>query len=1431
MQYVRALRERLSHHAHYIGKGRLLRLGAASILVWSLLLPALNWLSDYKLYGISASAEGVLGEANPNLSAKFSFDAANDQWQFNKNGVGLQANMIAEQQGGTADDVANALRQLHVQVGGGGAQDTSLYSVNLPSKADKGITYYDNNTNLSFTMVPQFHLRDGKKQQGRIVYPFADGAQLIYTAKTNGLKEDIVLNHRIANALRFSYALELPKELAAHVDSDGSVGIYSADPALYGNVTASTMDDQAKLQSARQTATKDHLLFAIPPPVIKDANHTMVPAYYTMDGTELTVTANDLGDLRYPLSIDPSVVITSSSDFTNGNNESMISYSTAGQLSRAGQTGGSLSSWTNGATGLPDAILFNDTVAYNGYAYTLGGAISGSANAAVDYAPINTNGTIGTWVPTTSLPVGLVAHRAIAYNGFLYVIGGANGSSVVNTVYYAPINGTGTVGSWSTTSSLNTARDSFAAAVYKGYIYVAGGIVSGTFGEDTGDYTDSVEYAQIKSDGTLGSWTATTSLLSAAGCNSGEIYNGYFYNFDSSDCNGQDGSVAPIKSDGTLGSWTAISTVGCDSCATAVVNGYAYIIGGYTESAGGVSYAPIYANGKTGAWLSTTSTGWSGSAQPTSFTYGNYVYATGNGTTNVRYAQIDPAGVATAYTTSGNTFTTTRRGAVSVVYGGYLYVMGGDNGGTPVNTVYKAAINGDGTIGGFSSTTAFTTVRTYFAAVAYNGNMYVIGGCSSAYSSCTTATNNVATIYRSAINDDGTLGSWNNTNMTALASGRYGLAAAVYNGRLYVMGGLNGSTFQNTIQYNSINANGALPGAWTTSTKTLPNSEAYMAATIYGGNLLVAGGCTAGALTCTTALNTVQYAALDTSGDLSANLVATNTFTNARGMLGMTTVNGYLYIAGGLSNGTAYADTQYAQINTDGTLGSWAASGNASLATARYGIGMVSAGGRLYVTGGYNGTTYYNNVQIARVNNGGGGGFDSWSAGSTSASDERSQHATLIYNGYLYAIGGVSLSTLSGLNSLEYAPITDSGDTGSWTIDSHTLPLDGGSSRGMFGAVAYKGYMYIVGGWDGASSNNFLQTVYYAPIGASGALTANWASAGSNITNGGYGVSVVAYNGYLYVLGGFDGATEYNTVQYAQITSNGSLGGWSSTSSFTGKESDGAALAYNGYMYIAGGSSATDYNTVQYAPIGSGGTLGTWKSTTSFNGGRGDFNFIAYNGYMYIGQGVTGDGSIQYTDLQSAPINSNGTVGAWKTNTPGGTAAPSGDRTSASQIQYHGRLYAVGGSDASSLPIPGAVYASLSTIPNVAQYSTLINLGTDTGAVNLYYTGTFSPDSSVQYATAASGAVFSSLQSGVNGTGTPPIGTCSAGTLRYVWVLAVLDDTNQATFGGGSSPSMFTDITVGYSTSGRATPQQRLHGGKYFSGGTLQPLDTCGSGA
>jgi hypothetical protein len=171
----------------------------------------------------------------------------------------------------------------------------------------------------------------------------------------------------------------------------------------------------------------------------------------------------------------------------------------------------------------------------NGYLYEIGGQDTNFIRDTVYYAKLNADGTIGSWAATTSINVSgsqpRIGATSVVANGYLYEIGGYDGT-YRDTVYYAKLNADGTIGSWAATNPINVAsvsqpRYRASSVTANGYVYVIGGL------EATLTTKDTVYYAKLNADGTIGSWAATTSI-NVSGSQpranaTGIIANGYIY--------------------------------------------------------------------------------------------------------------------------------------------------------------------------------------------------------------------------------------------------------------------------------------------------------------------------------------------------------------------------------------------------------------------------------------------------------------------------------------------------------------------------------------------------------------------------------------------------------------------------------------------------------------------------------------------------------------------------------------------------------------------------------------------------------------------------------------------------------------------------------------------------------------------------------------
>lgn len=1512
---MRRAKQTLHKHMKHAGYARWFRAFVALIFLVSTAIPAFMWLDGMKAYAISPEVEKVIGSANKNLSAKFSFDEQGSKWQFNKNGaMALAANIAKQQKDNDPEGLAGALSQLTAkQVGGSGKNDTSLYSVDLSVKAKRGITYYDNVNKLSFTMVPDFASRDAKLVQDRIVYPFGDDGQIVYTAKTNGLKEDIVLKKYIGDTLRYSYNLQLPEYLEARLLDDGSIGIYSASVSLFGNISFSGDEDKARVMDARKNGTKDNLVFTIPAPFIKDQQGKAGHTKYLLNDNRITVVAEGLRDLTYPLTVDPSVTVTTSNDFSLGNNEGGSSIDTADQLTRGSTTGGVLGSWTtqtgmSGMVGCVDGNLNRSFGTYNGYIYNI------YANR-ICYAKLNTNGTIsGSWQSGAAYST-RNNNAAFIYNGYIYLTGSSTGTDSTALTMYAKISDVdGSVGTFVNGPDMVQKRRNHAAVAYNGYAYALGGAYSLV------SVTNSVEKAAINADGSLGTWTTTgvTAMSEAKQQHSAVAYNGYLYAIGG---NGTYNVIfAPIADNGDIGSWsntTSVPNDGGPMRATAVVvhNGYMYMVSG--ANAGGsasttVRFAPVYANGSLGNWLTTTPLPVGATDRKVAI-HNGYMFVAGRYDESVYSAPISSAGATGSYSAPGSYDSGGRTAFASATYNNVVYIVGGNPslyGGSGVATTRYAPVNADGSMGTWQTASSnFNNTatsghgcasgcsgRTGLAAAAYKGYLYISGGNGTGGNAGDWSDLQSAVIC-TGVNAPvtgcvgaGDLRNWktvfadyttNNTTTYNSANGRGRCAMVIHNDVMYIIGGADAANVgrNNQIYQSNLTANGGA-GNFILSSVVLPSAKSNIKSFVASNRLYIVGGANASGWNSKAFDETsdVRFVPIRPDGTLDSTVGWKDANATINGGSGSSFVssglnayttavhNNKLYVAGG-TNASSIAQTivYSATINADGSLGAW--STLTPYSGARFGNATLAINGYLYIIGGCSapnilGTVDCNSTaqilsdyQYAPIHNGGNGAIDtSWNNSSAALANGRYGTGVFTYNGYMHVLGGRIGGGLLG-NSVS-APISSSGVVGPWTTLA-SLPT-------MYSEEAWtlhNGYIYKIGG-RGTSTTAFKE-VYYAAIctgsnvttvfgtncavGSSPGTTSSWnATSSMNTGRGSFGS--VAHNGYLYALGGCTASSrpDYvctsfsNTVEVAQINSvTGAVGGWTTLSAgnnFQMPRDKHQTVAYNGYVYILGGCTSHmvypsgsdctgDLNDVQMASLGSGGLAAdagcgaVWCKQNVFISPRMEFGADAYNGYLYI----TGGGEGPFNDVQYVSIGANGFLGRWESAFTNFATARRGHST----VAYAGNLYVISGANNGGTAFYSDIqFSRLQTIARAGRYSKLLRLNPTTQVSGVHYNGVLGQGSSVTYKVAPSSGIFGPTSVGAQGSGSEPTPLCGIGAIYYVQLMATLDDSTRATFPDVNT-SNITDFTVYYRLNATPPPNLRLTGGKWFWNENQRPLDTC----
>ena len=162
-----------------------------------------------------------------------------------------------------------------------------------------------------------------------------------------------------------------------------------------------------------------------------------------------------------------------------------------------------LSAFPYGAPAVPTGVPIEreSCVTNSGFIYCVGGFDGSMVVSDVFFAPISSSG-VGPWTSTTSYPIFISEQSCVTNSGFIYCVGG-NPSLPTSAVYFAPISSSG-VGTWTPTTSYPFSITEQSCVARASFVFCVGGL-SFPIGP-----TIDVFFAPISSSG-VGTWTSTNS--------------------------------------------------------------------------------------------------------------------------------------------------------------------------------------------------------------------------------------------------------------------------------------------------------------------------------------------------------------------------------------------------------------------------------------------------------------------------------------------------------------------------------------------------------------------------------------------------------------------------------------------------------------------------------------------------------------------------------------------------------------------------------------------------------------------------------------------------------------------------------------------------------------------------------------------------------
>lgn len=211
-------------------------------------------------------------------------------------------------------------------------------------------------------------------------------------------------------------------------------------------------------------------------------------------------------------------------------------------------------------------------------------------------------------------------------------------------------------------------------------------------------------------------------------------------------------------------------------------------------------------------------------------------------------------------------------------------------------------------------------------------------------------------------------------------------------------------------------------------------------------------------------------------------------------------------------------------------------------------------------------------------------------------------------------------------------------------------------------ATWYYPYIVQIGG---VNSGTALSTVFTIPYGTNGALGKSIPQPAFPVANDGSSASCVALDAQSNtpVVVNTGGGTSYlgaavNTAYTSNLnTSTGALSAWSSQAALPVAVQSHVMCANGSWVYSIGGKNSTGtLANVYYAQV-QNGQISAWNTATPLPVPTELALVCVTNGFLFVIGGTTSTLTPVFTSVWFAPINSDGSLGAWRA----GPALPNAD--------------------------------------------------------------------------------------------------------------------------------------------------------------------------
>jgi hypothetical protein len=264
-------------------------------------------------------------------------------------------------------------------------------------------------------------------------------------------------------------------------------------------------------------------------------------------------------------------------------------------------------------------------------------------------------------------------------------------------------------------------------------------------------------------------------------------------------------------------------------------------------------------------------------------------------------------------------------------------------------------------------------------------------------------------------------------------------------------------------------------------------------------------------------------------------------------------------------------------------LAAWVTIEEEGLPKPLYAHAAVAVNDHIYVLSGYSGY-YERTVYMATINP--DGSLGAWQVASNGLppGQERATHATVVFDNYLYVLGGLD-STGASLASVWRAPIQSDGDLGPWVQEDESLPV----SLFRCGVIRDGNSIIVTGGRSDEVADLTLRRIYRTTLQADGHLS-QWQNLGDLLPEGRAEHIALVDQGKLYVIGGTNGVAPQATVFVYEISAAGLIPLPPDRPLPRPRMRAAGAVSGNHAIYVLGGLDGTaQQNTVYMARVATPG--------------------------------------------------------------------------------------------------------------------------------------------------------------------------------------------------------------------------------------------------